>query len=392
MTRNERTALTRNVVMLGLVSLLTDAGSEMVMPFLPLFLTATLGGGALALGWIEGLADAVSSVLKLMAGRWSDRLGRRKPLIVAGYGLAAVVRPLIALALAPWHVLAVRVVDRTGKGLRTSPRDALLAASVEPSQRATAFALHRAMDHAGAVIGPLAAIVVVTWWTDDLRTLFWLTAIPGALCMAVLLSGVRETPSDAPAAAASRAQPPAGSLTRLLIPLGLFTLGNASDVFLLLKAGSERASLTTLPLLWMALHVVKAAASVPGGRLADRFGKRRVIAGGWLVYAAIYTGFAYAQSQVQIALLFVTYGLYHGLTEGPEKALVAELTPAARWGAAFGAYHLVMGLLALCASVLFGALWDVFGSRVAFLTSAALALAALICLALLAPRGVGRTQ
>ena len=390
-----RSWLSRNVIVLGVVSLLTDASSEMIVPLLPVFLTGTLGAGALALGWIEGLAEATASVFKLLSGRWSDRAGKRRPFVLAGYTLSACARPLVALAAAPWHVLAVRLTDRTGKGLRSSPRDALLAASVAPGERASAFGLHRAMDHAGAVVGPLAATAVLALWTDDLRTVFWLAAIPGLLCVGVLVVGVREAPAPADALRAhdvAVAPETHGGLGRLLVALGLFTLGNASDVFLLLKAGESRAPLATLPILWMALHVVKTVTSVPAGRLADRYGRRRVVGAGWIVYAAIYASFAFAQTQATIWTLFVAYGLYHGLSEGPEKALVAELAPRARWGGAFGLYHLVLGICALAASVLFGALWERFGSPAAFLTSAGLALAAVACLAILAPRGAQASQ
>ena len=191
-----RSWLTRNVLLLGLVSLLTDAASELIIPLLPLFLTGTLGASALLLGWIEGLADLVASVLKLLSGRWADRLGRNRPFVLGGYGLSSLARPFVALATAPWHVLLVRVLDRTGKGLRSSPRDALIASSVQPDQRGAAFGLHRAMDHAGAVIGPLLAAAYLTWWSEDLRTLFWLSAIPGAAAVLLVLFGVRETRGD----------------------------------------------------------------------------------------------------------------------------------------------------------------------------------------------------
>jgi MFS family permease len=381
-----RAGWTRNVILLGVVSLLTDTATEMVIPLLPVFL-GTLGAGALALGWIEGLADAVASILKLVSGRWSDRMGKRRPLVLAGYGLASVVRPFIALAASAWHVLAVRVLDRVGKGLRTSPRDALIAASVDPEHRAAAFGLHRAMDHTGAVIGPLVAAAFLLAWPEDLRTLFWLTAIPGALAVTVLLLGVREAEpapvSTAPVAPAVRGD---RRLLRLLVPLGLFTLGNASDLFLLLKAGATRSPLVTLPLLWVGLHIVKAAASIPGGRLADRWGRTRTILVGWTFYAAIYAGFAFADDQATVWTLFVAYGLYHGLTEGAERALVAELVPKAKWGGGFGWYHLTLGLLTLLASVVFGGLWEAFGSQTAFLSSAGLALLAVPCLAWLAPK------
>ncbi len=385
--------LTRNVVLLGLVSLLTDTASEMIMPLLPLFLTSTLGAGALALGWIEGLAEATASVLKLLSGRWADRLGRNRPLIVAGYFISSCARPFVAAATATWHVLAVRIADRTGKGIRTSPRDALLAASVAERNRGAAFGLHRAMDHAGAVLGPLLAAGFLAFVSQDLRLLFWLTAIPGAAAVLVVWLGVEEADPDPDDDDAAEEPDPAldsplrgdRPLLRFLVPLGLFTLGNASDVFLLLKAGGTRAPLATLPLLWMGLHVVKTVASIPGGRLADRVGRRRVIAAGWLLYAAVYSGFAFAESQAAIWGLFLVYGLYHGLTEGAEKALIAEFAPRGRRGTTFGWYHFTLGILTLAASVLFGSIWELASSRAAFLTSAGLAIVAVVVLAILRP-------
>lgn len=357
----------------------------MVIPLLPFFLTSVLGAGALALGFIEGLADAVSSVLKLLSGRWADRMRRRRPLVLLGYGIAAVARPLVGAATAASHVLAVRLADRVGKGIRTSPRDALISQSVEPSQRGAAFGLQRAMDHAGAVAGPLLAAAYVAYVSTDVRPLFWLTAIPGAATLLVLWLGVKETDPPAgarPGAAHHAASPDGRRLARFLLPLALFTLGNASDVFLLLKAGGERTPLVALPLLWVGLHVVKAISSVPGGKLADRAGRRPVIAAGWIFYAAIYAGFAFTESPAGIAALFLAYGLYHGLTEAAERALVSEIAPKRAQGAAFGWYHFTLGIAALAASVLFGGLWQAAGMRAAFLTSAALAVLASILLLL----------
>jgi MFS family permease len=386
--RAGRSWLSRNVVALGLVSLFTDAATEMIVPLLPAFVTIVLGGGPLALGWIEGASDATASVLKLLSGRWADRSGRNRPFVVAGYTLASVVRPLVALATAPWHVLLVRLTDRVGKGLRNSPRDAMLAASVEPHERGRAFGFNRALDHTGAVLGPLMAVAFLSARPGDLRTLFWLAAIPGALAVVVLLSAVQEVapqPGASPPHGAPASALPTRSLLRFLVPLGLFTLGNASDVFLLLKAGATRAPLMSLPLLWIVLHVVKSLTSLVGGRLADRWGHRRTIAVGWLVYVGCYVGFGFAGSQAAVWALFLVYGSYQGLSEAAEKALVARLSPARGRGTGFGWYYLTLGFLTLAASVLFGALWETLGSRVAFLTSAGLAAAALVSLLVLVP-------
>jgi MFS family permease len=389
--RNDRPPVwrQRNVLALGVVSLLTDAASEMVLPLLPAFLTTVLGAGARMLGWIEGMAELVASVLKLLSGRWADRTGRNRPFVVAGYGLASVVRPLVGLATAPWHVLAVRVTDRVGKGLRTSPRDALLAASVPAAQRGAAFGFHRAMDHAGAFIGPLVAFLILTAWTEDLRVLFLMSAVPSALVLLVVIAGVRDRPAE-PAAATrpvdeSRSQ---RSLVGFLVPLGLFNLGRVGDVFLMLKAGATHAPLYSLPLLWMALHLVKAVTSLQGGRLADRWGSRPTVAVGWLVAVVAYVGFAFAETQAALWGLFLVYGAHQGLSEAAEKSLVAGLARAPRRGTGFGWYHLTLGLLSLAGYLLFGHLWDAFGGRTAFLTSAVLGAAGLTLLALRRDRDV----
>jgi MFS family permease len=383
----KRSWLSRNVLFLGLISLLNDAASEAIIPLLPAFLLSiglTVGATALALGWIEGVAEAVSAVLKVFAGKLADRLGRNRPFVILGYTLSSAVKPLIALATAPWHVLSVRIADRVGKGLRSGPRDALLAASADASQRGTAFSLHRAMDHAGAILGPLLALAVLAWWTSDLRMVFWLTAIPGALVVLAALFGVKE--QQAGTTATKPDPPPApGGLVRFLIPLGLFTLGNSSDVFLLLKAAEHEQDTMMFPILWIGLHIVKLVASIPGGKIADRFGRRRTIALGWLLYAGIYAALAFATQPWMVYALLGAYGVYYGLTEGPERALIAELAPKRKHGAAFGWYYLTLGLLALAASALFGALWAYVSSQAAFLTGAALALAAVVAFWFLRP-------
>lgn len=383
--------LSRNVIALGVISFLTDVASDAALPLLPAFIL-TLGGGAMVLGWIEGVAEAVSSVLKLAIGRWSDRIGKSRPYVVAGYALSSVAKPLLALALIPAHVLAVRITDRVGKGLRTSPRDALIAASVRPEQRGAAFGLHKSMDHAGAVVGPLLAAAFLLWISDDLRLLFWLTAIPGLLVIVAALVGVREVPR--PPVQPKAAGPADHGLARFLVPLGLFTLAKASEVFLILKlmgeSVGESLQLAAFPLVWVGLHIVKMLCSVPGGKLADRWGKRRVIGFGWLLFAGTFAALAFAQDRWVIGALLGLYGVYSGLTEAAEKALVADIVPRNKQGAAFGWYHLTLGLLALAASALFGTLWQLVSAQAAFLTSAGLALAALVVLFVLGRPGTGK--
>lgn len=376
--------LSRNVLFVGLVSLLTDASSEMILPFLPFFVASLPGGGALFVGVIEGVADTVSAALKLLSGRWADKLGKNRPLILAGYGLSAIARPLVALAALPWHVLAVRSADRVGKGLRTSPRDALLALSAPPDQHGAAFGFHRAMDHAGAVIGPLLALGLLTWVTSDLRVIFALAAIPGVLAIGAILFGIREAAQPVPATPVKRFLKPSRGLMSVLVPVGLFALANASDTFLLLRCGAAN-DLRLLPLLWVGLHIVRSLGSTPGGMVADKLGRRLVLGIGWLVYAGIMAALAVVESEPAVYALFLAYGLFTALTESPQKALVAKFAPKTEEGTSFGWYNLVLGLAALPANLMFGALWQGAGMPVAFGFSAVVGLVAVVLLAACAP-------
>lgn len=351
-------------------------------------------------GVIEGGAEAVASLVKLASGWWSDRAHKRKPLIVFGYGLASLVRPLVAFAQSAPQVLAIRLTDRVGKGVRGAPRDALLAASTPTEFRGRAFGFHRASDHAGAVIGPLIALACLNWLGLPLRQVFLVAAIPGALAVLVAIFWVREerpdapveqgvVPSVIPAAAESHAatlhdvvpvKAAAIALPRtfahVMIPIALFTLGNSTDAFLILRANQLGVPVAMIPLLWIALHIVKSAASTPGGALSDRIGRTPLIVSGWLLYALVYSGFALATSTWHIWALFALYGVVFGLSEGTEKALIADLVPASVRGRAFGWYHATIGLAALPASIVFGAVWDRYGASAAFLMGATLALVA----------------
>jgi MFS family permease len=373
--------LPRTVVALGAVSLLTDASSEMIYPLLPVFLSSVLGAGPLAIGAIEGAAESVAALLKLASGWWSDRLPRRKPLVIVGYGIASIVRPLIALTQSVGQVLAIRLADRAGKGIRGAPRDALIADAVDPSQRGRAYGFHRAADHTGAVAGPIVAYALLTWGGVSLRTVFLLAAIPAAAAMVALVFGVREEKK------AQREDKKAPSLERqglsrrfwaYLGVLMVFTLGNSTDALLILRANELGVSAALVPILWAMLHVVKAVSSTPGGALSDRVGRRPLIIAGWMVYAVVYLGFGFASEAWHAWALFLTYGVYFGLTEGVEKALVADMVPSTVRGAAFGWYNLTIGLAALPASLIFGGLWQAFGARAAFMVGASLALVAAI--------------
>lgn len=370
--------LPRTVIALGAVSLLTDLSSEMIYPLLPVFLSTVLGAGPLAIGAIEGAAESVAALLKLASGWWSDRLPRRKPLVVAGYGVASIVRPLVGLAQGVGQVLAIRLIDRAGKGIRGAPRDALIADAVDPSHRGRAYGFHRAADHTGAVAGPILAYALLTWGGISLRSVFLLAAIPAAAAMIVLLAGVKESRSEAthgtaPSLARSGLDRKFWSYLAVLL---LFTLGNSTDALLILRATELGVSVALVPVLWAALHVIKAISSTPGGVLSDRLGRKPLIIGGWMVYAAVYVGFAFANSTWHAWALFIVYGLYFGMTEGVEKALVADLVSPHVRGAAFGWYNLTIGLAALPASLIFGGLWQAYGASTAFVVGASLSLVA----------------
>jgi len=378
--RSGRRGVSRNVFLLGLVSLFGDVSSEMVVPLLPAFLVA-LGGGAEALGVIEGAAEATASFFKYLSGRWADRVRRLLPMAAAGYALAGVVRPLLALAQAPWHVFAVRCVDRVGKGIRTSPRDKLLAASADAEHLAEAYSFHRGMDHLGAAVGPLLATGLLLLWPGRLRLVFALAAIPGAVAVALLFA-VRETPASRPTSIPipSSNDRPARPPVRLLAPIFLFTLGNSTDALLLLRAQGLGVPTALLPVLWTELHVVRAATSWPLGRLADRLGRRASLATGWVWYAVCYLGFAAASAAWHSWVLFGAYGLVAGLTEGTERALVASSVPQDARGRALGLYNLVSGFGLLAASVLAGELWDHASPAAALGLGAVLAAAAAVLL------------
>ena len=372
-----RRALPAEVWRLGWVSFFTDLASEMIYPLLPGFILRLRGGTPFIVGLIEGVAEAINSVFKVLSGRRSDRTGAPKPLMASGYTVSSLARPLIALAAAWWLVLGLRLVDRLGMGIRGAPRDAMLAAFAPEGRTGAVFGFHRAMDHAGAIAGPLVATAWLAWRPEDYRGLFALTLIPGLIVIALAWT-TRE-----PAEPAEPAEPPNLQWTalpaparRFILVLLVFSLGNSTDAFLLIKLESSGVPVVWLPMAWAALHVVKSAASVAAGLLSDRIGYRAPIVAGWIYYAAIYAGFAFAESAFAVTSLFLAYGVFFGLTEGPEKALVTKLTPSSLRGTAFGFYNAALGLGVLAASLWFGAIWVWVSPAAAFLTGATLALIA----------------
>jgi MFS family permease len=346
--------------------------------------------------------ESISSFLKLFAGYFSDRTGKRKTLVVSGYALAGLARPLLGFATSWPQVFAVRFADRIGKGIRSAPRDAMIADSASPSERGLAFGFHRAMDHMGAVVGPLIGYVLLIMFAADAdaptqgeyKLIFLAASVPALAAVLVAAFAIRETSTKqsgeakqlAAATAAPAAAPPSfslrgfdGNFKRFLVILALFTLSNSSDAFLLLRAREAGISTQTIPLLWAALHASKVISSLVGGDLSDRLGRKTLIVAGWLFYAAVYAGFAFVSTAGGAWALFLVYGIYFGLAEGAEKALVADLVPADRRGTAYGLYNLAFSLTVWPASLLMGALWSWRGAQTAFLASAVVgALAALL--------------
>lgn len=398
-----RPKLGRNVLGLGAVSFFTDASTEMIYPLLPVFLAGVLGANASFIGAIEGAAESLASLLKVVSGLWSDRIGRRKPLVVAGYVIASIVRPFTALAQSATQVLAIRMTDRIGKGIRTAPRDALLADSAALESRGRAFGFHSAADNAGAVLGPLVAFLFLAMQgvgsldggalgardEQAIRNVFWLAAVPAAIAVAILIFVVHDVPRAERVSTTSVGVGPAATLPRrfwgYLVVVLLFTLGNSTDAFLLLRAHQLGVPIALAPILWALLNLVKAATGTHGGQLSDIVGRRPLMIGGWVLYASVYLAFGWATTAWHAWVLFAVYGIFYGMTEGTEKALVADMVPASRRGSAFGWFNLAIGLGALPASLLFGAIWDRAGAPSAFTFGATLALAAAALLVFVTP-------
>jgi MFS family permease len=392
--------LPRNVFAIGLVSLLNDASSEIIYPLLPIFLANSLGATARQIGTIEGAAESVASLLKLFAGYLSDRLAKRKSLVVAGYAVASLARPLLAFTQTWTQVLAIRLTDRVGKGIRTAPRDAMIADTVRVEQRGIAFGFHRAMDHAGAVIGPIIGYLLVILFvanskspaTGEFSKIFLVASVPALLAVLVAIFFMRESPQHSSSENQVKKISLRGfdsNFKRFLLVLALFTLSNSSDSFLILRAMDAGVSLALVPLLWAAHHGMKVLSSLVGGDLSDRLGRKRLIVSGWILYAAVYAGFAYATNQASLWVLFLVYGIYFGLAEGAEKALVADLVRPEQRGTAYGLYNLAFGVTVFPASLLMGTIWDWKGPAVAFLVSACMgATAALLLLIFVRPHPV----
>jgi MFS family permease len=380
--------LPRTVLLVGLASLFTDIAGEGIYSILPLFLTTVLGAGPLALGIIEGVAESTASMLKVFSGIWTDLTKKRKPLILWGYGLTGFCRPLIALASVWPVVLLLRFIDRMGKGIRSSPRDALIADVTSPSNRGASYGFHSAMDDAGQLAGPfLTALLLLPFFGLSLRNVIFLSVIPGAIAW-LILWGIKEkksssSPQQKHFHPGKDWEKLGGNFKRLLAILLLFTLGNSTDAFLLIRLSQVGVSAAQVAMLWGLNGGVRMIASLFGGALSDRFGRKPLMIGGWMYYALIYLAFALVSQPAGVVAVFLAYGVFYGLTEPSEKAFVADLVPDALRGTAFGYYNLVIGLGALPASLLFGFVGQRWGYPVAFMVGAAFAgLASLLLLSI----------
>jgi MFS family permease len=380
-----KSRLPGTVIVLGFVSLFNDLASEMIVPLIPILLAGALGAGPIALGLIEGAADTVASFLKLWSGRHSDRLGgRRKALTLAGYALSNIARPLLAFAGSWASVLLLRSVDRIGKGLRSAPRDALVADATPADIKGYAYGFHRALDNSGAVGGSLAAAAVLAWTGLLLAQVILFSAIPGFLAVALIAFGVREPPAAPAAVPRTLARLRWGALSpgmrRYLLVLALFTFARASETFIVLLGYQMGTATIELLLLWAVLNVAKALTSTAGGRLADSLGRGPLLLLSWTAFAASFLLFGKVNSGIGLWMVTIAYGLFFGLGEGAEKALISDFATPAEQGTAFGWYYLILGVAAIPAGLLFGAVWQFQSAAMAFFLAAAVAAVATLLL------------
>ncbi|MBL7071097.1 MAG: MFS transporter [Candidatus Omnitrophica bacterium] len=378
--------LDRNIFTLGLVSLFTDISSQMIYPLLPIFLSSVLGMGIVFIGLLEGIAEATASILKVFSGWYSDRLKKRKPIIFLGYSLSTLGKPFLYLATLGWHVLIVRFIDRVGKGIRTSPRDALVADSSLPEQRGKAFGIQRAMDRIGAFLGPLIAFAILPLLNNNLRLVFLLAFFPALIAVLIIIFFLKDKP---------HVRDPSKELKSFSLKdlnrdfkvfifiLAIFTLGNSSDAFLILRAKDLGVKVVFIPILWLMYNFISSATSIPLGSFSDKLGRRKTTLLGFFVYGIVYLGFAFSNSQSSVWFFMGLYGVHYGLSEGVLRAYVADLVEdKSILATSYGIYHTVVGLCMFPASLIMGILWQSFGPHVAFSFGAALSLVAAVLLAI----------
>lgn len=380
--------LNRNVIRLGLVSLFNDISSQMIYPLLPVFLSSVLGLGTVFIGLLEGIAESASSLLRVFSGWYSDRLKKRKPLILWGYSLSTIGRPFLYLATRGWQVLLIRFLDRVGKGIRTSPRDALVADSSLAAQRGKAFGVQRALDRMGAFLGPLVAFILLPILDNNLRMLFLLAVIPGFVAVLIVLFVVKEkTSTSSPPSSRPLTFTLRGfnrDFKMFVVILAVFTLGNSSNAFLILRARDLGVKTGLIPVFWLMYNFISSVSAAPLGILSDRIGRRKTTLLGFLVYGVVYLGFAFSGTRTSIWFFMGLYGIYYGLSGGVLRAYVADLVEdKSVLATAYGLYHTVVGLCIFPASLIMGILWHQFSPTLAFAFGAALAFLSAMGLSLL---------
>ncbi|WP_256871759.1 MFS transporter [Nostoc sp. TCL26-01] len=384
-SKKQNKAIPKNVWVLGFVSLLTDISSKIIDSLLPVFLVSTLGANLLTVGWIEGIAESTASVIKLFSGAFSDYLGKRKGLAIAGYGLSTLVKLLFALATSPMWILIARFGDRVGKGIRVAPRDALVADATDEANRGAAYGLRQSLDTIGAFIGPVVAFALMSVWEQNFRLVFWSALVPGILALALLAGGVKESNTKV----AHQQSNPLNydnlrslgkSYWQLVAVALLFNLGNSSDAFLLLKALEIGIPASLVPLSLLVMNLTYFLSAYPVGLLSDRIGRLGLLVSGFTLYVFVYIGFAFVNIQWQLWSLFALYGLYQGLSKGLLLALVADQVPANLRGTAFGVINLAIGVALLPASILAGSLWELVSSKATFIAGSVFAFGAIILL------------
>ncbi|MBU0706460.1 MFS transporter [Patescibacteria group bacterium] len=372
--QNEERKLQKNVFMLGLTSFFTDLSSEMIFPVLPIFLTSVLGANMAVIGLIEGVAESAATILKLVSGWISDKFGKKKPLIVMGYSFSAVTKPLLALTTHWWQVLVIRIADRVGKGIRTAPRDSLIAASVPQKKMGAKFGLHRAMDTAGAVVGTLVSFLILQRYLGDaFKIIFLLSAIPGVIAVSVLVFGVKDAPKKTESGKLSfnfSACDPA--LKRFLWAIAFFNLANFSYAFFILRANDIGLAVYLIPLVYLVYNIVYAALSIPIGRLSDRIGRKMILVAGILLFGLTSLGFGFVANTLTIWGLFALYGLFMAVTDGVSRAYVSDLTATNKRGLALGTYHAIVGITVLPANFIGGVLWHSINVQAPFIYAAVL--------------------
>jgi MFS family permease len=364
----------RNIIFTGLTSFLTDTSVKMVYSVMPMFLMS-LGASKTSLALIEGIAESTASLVKAFSGFWSDRIGKNKPFMLIGYGLSALIIPLYTFVVSPMQVLYLRFIERFGKGIRTAPRDSLIAGSVTNGETGRSFGLQKAMDNSGAIVGPLAAFILLVFFPENYRLIFLLAGIPAVLSILVIISGIKEAKKDQESLFKKfHFKDFPSRFWLFLVIVFVFTLGNSTDALLMVKANEVGVKVAFIPLVYMITSIVAVLLAIPVGSLSDRVGKEKILIAGYLIYAVVYYGFGVTTHTGAIVALFAMYGLYSAATDGIQKAFISDITDKNRQGTGLGIYNALLGITLLPASLIAGVLYDKVNSRVPFYFGAATAL------------------